>query len=110
MNSREADVVMANGIPKRRSLWLTAIFSIVAASVLAIAFSQRTLTAPMPDTVDIADMTWVEVRTAIEHGYTVAIVPTGGINKTGHRWCWASMTTLFAALPTALRTNLGTHW
>ena len=83
MNNREADVVMANGMPKRRSLWLTAIFSVVTAIVLAIAFSQRTLTAPMPDTVDIADMTWVEVRTAIEHGYTVAIVPTGGIEQNG---------------------------
>ena len=81
--SCEADVVMVNGMPKRRSLWLTAIFSIVAAIVLAIAFSQRTLTAPIPDTVDMADMTWIEVRTAIERGYTVAIVPTGGIEQNG---------------------------
>ena len=83
MNSREADGVMVNGMPKRRSLWLTAIFSIVAATVLAIAFSQRSLTAPMPDTVDMADMTWVEVRSAIGRGYTVAIVPTGGIEQNG---------------------------
>ena len=37
----------------------------------------------MPDTVDIADMTWIEVRSAIERGYTVAIVPTGGIEQNG---------------------------
>jgi creatinine amidohydrolase/Fe(II)-dependent formamide hydrolase-like protein len=48
-----------------------------------MAFSQSTLTAPMPDTVDMADMTWVEVRSAIERGYTVAIVPTGGIEQNG---------------------------
>jgi creatinine amidohydrolase/Fe(II)-dependent formamide hydrolase-like protein len=28
-------------------------------------------------------MTWVEVRSAIERGYTVVIVPTGGIEQNG---------------------------
>jgi creatinine amidohydrolase len=28
-------------------------------------------------------MTWVEVRSAIEHGFTVAIVPSGGIEQNG---------------------------
>jgi creatinine amidohydrolase/Fe(II)-dependent formamide hydrolase-like protein len=37
----------------------------------------------MTDTVDMADMTWAEVRSAIERGYTVAIVPTGGIEQNG---------------------------
>ena len=37
----------------------------------------------MPDTVDMADMTWVEVRGAIDRGYTVVIVPTGGIEQNG---------------------------
>ena len=83
MNSREEAVAMVNATPKRRSVWLTAIFSAVAAIVLAVAFSQRTLTAPMPDTVDMADMTWVEVRSAVEHGYTAAIVPSGGIEQNG---------------------------
>jgi creatinine amidohydrolase len=83
MSKQEAGAVTVNGKPKRRSLWLTGIISIVIATVLAIAFSQRTLTAPVPDTVDMADMTWVEVRSAIEHGYTVALVPTGGIEQNG---------------------------
>ena len=56
---------------------------VLAVAVLAMAFSQRTLTAPMPDTVEMADMTWLEVRSAIERGYTVAIVPTGGIEQNG---------------------------
>ncbi len=67
----------------RRSFWRTAAFIALAAVALAVGFPQKTLTAPMPDTVDMADMTWVEVRSAIAHGYTVAIVPSGGIEQNG---------------------------
>src|SRR5712692_6233856 len=78
-----AAAVIGSKAPGRRSLWLTVGLGVLAVAVLAMAFSQRTLTAPMPDTVEIADMTWVEVRSAIERGYTVAIVPTGGIEQNG---------------------------
>lgn len=44
---------------------------------------QRPLTAPLPHTVEIADMTWVEVRSAIARGYTTVIVPSGGIEQNG---------------------------
>lgn len=56
-----------------------------AAVGLAIAFTvaQRPLTAPLPDTIDLADMTWVEVRSALERGYTTVIVPSGGIEQNG---------------------------
>lgn len=56
-----------------------------AAAGLAIAFAMasRPLTAPLPDTVEIADMSWVEVRSAIGRGYTTAIVPSGGIEQNG---------------------------
>jgi creatinine amidohydrolase/Fe(II)-dependent formamide hydrolase-like protein len=83
MSDHEAAAATDDNRPGRRSLWLTAVFSVLAAIILALAFSQNTLTAPMPDTVDMADMTWVEVRSAIERGYTVAIVPTGGIEQNG---------------------------
>jgi creatinine amidohydrolase/Fe(II)-dependent formamide hydrolase-like protein len=83
MRDHQAAEATYNKTPRRRSLWLTAVFSVFAAVVLALAFSQNTLTAPMPDTVDMADMTWVEVRSAIERGYAVAIVPTGGIEQNG---------------------------
>jgi creatinine amidohydrolase len=83
MSDHEAAVVIGKETPRRRSLWLTAVFSLLAIIVLDMAFSRSTLTAPMPDTVDMADMTWVEVRSAIERGYTVAIVPTGGIEQNG---------------------------
>lgn len=51
--------------------------------MIAFAVSQRPLTAPLPDTIEIADMTWVEVRSAIAHGYTTVIVPSGGIEQNG---------------------------
>ncbi len=50
---------------------------------IALAVTQRPLTAPMPNTVEMADMTWVEVRSAISRGYTTVIVPSGGIEQNG---------------------------
>ena len=43
----------------------------------------RPLTAPLPDTVAMRDMTWVEVRAALNAGFTTVIVPTGGIEQNG---------------------------
>jgi creatinine amidohydrolase/Fe(II)-dependent formamide hydrolase-like protein len=81
MSDHEAGVVIGNKTAKPRSFWLTVMFSVLV--VITLTFSRSTLTAPMPHTVDMADMTWVEVRGAIERGYTVAIVPTGGIEQNG---------------------------
>lgn len=50
---------------------------------IAIALVQKPLTASLPDTVSIADMTWVEVRSAIARGYKTVIVPSGGIEQNG---------------------------
>ena len=83
MSDHEAAPLTGNKTPRRRCLWLTVAFSVLVVAVLEMVFSQNTLTAPMPDTVDMADMTWVEVRSAIERGYTTAIVPTGGIEQNG---------------------------
>lgn len=41
------------------------------------------LSAPLPGTVYMADMTWVEVREAMRAGYTTVIVPTGGTEQNG---------------------------
>jgi creatinine amidohydrolase/Fe(II)-dependent formamide hydrolase-like protein len=57
--------------------------SILAGTAVAIVLAERPLTAPLPSTVSVADMTWVEVRSAIEAGYTRAIVPSGGIEQNG---------------------------
>jgi len=83
MSDHEVAVVTRDGMARRQSSWRTVVLSVLAVAVLEMAFSQNTVAAPMPETVDMADMTWVEVRSAIERGYTVAIVPTGGIEQNG---------------------------
>jgi creatinine amidohydrolase len=55
----------------------------VAGLAVALMIVQRPLTAPLSDTIEIADMTWVEVRSAVAHGYTTVIVPSGGIEQNG---------------------------
>src|SRR5579872_850181 len=59
------------------------VLSGVVGIAIALMIAQRPLTAPLPDTVAIADMTWVEVRSAIARGYTTVIVPSGGIEQNG---------------------------
>jgi creatinine amidohydrolase len=81
MSDREP--VVSASKPSKRQLWLTVAFSILTVLAIDAALPRSSLTAPMPNTVDMADMTWVEVRSAIEHGYTVAIVPSGGIEQNG---------------------------
>jgi creatinine amidohydrolase len=57
--------------------------SLAVGLVIAFAVANRPLTAPLPDTIDLADMTWVEARAALERGYTTVIVPSGGIEQNG---------------------------
>lgn len=83
MSDDEAAPGISNTTPRRRSLWLTVVFGVLVIAILNMASSQKTLTAPMPNTVEMADMTWVEVRSAIQRGYAVAIVPTGGVEQNG---------------------------
>ncbi len=59
-----------------------AVVSVVAAAA-ALLLVQQPLTAPLPNTLQIADMTWVEVRSALQRGYTTVIVPSGGIEQNG---------------------------
>ncbi len=49
------------------------------------AFAALLLASPAnaTDTVEMTDMTWPEVRGAIERGATTAIVPSGGIEQNG---------------------------
>jgi len=83
MNNNEAAEVIRGKTPTRQVSWRTVVLGALVVTGLAMVFPQNTLTAPMPDTIEMADMTWVEVRSAIDHGYTVAIVPTGGIEQNG---------------------------
>lgn len=56
---------------------------VAAAAMLPFMFPGKPLTAPLPDVVEMRDMTWVEVRSALKAGFTTAIVPTGGIEQNG---------------------------
>ena len=57
--------------------------SVAAGLAVTLVIVTRPLTAPLPNTIQLADMTWVEVRSAIEQGYTTVIVPSGGIEQNG---------------------------
>jgi creatinine amidohydrolase/Fe(II)-dependent formamide hydrolase-like protein len=57
--------------------------SVLAGVAIALAVVGRPLTAPLANTIDLADMTWLEVQAAIDHGYTTVIVPAGGIEQNG---------------------------
>jgi creatinine amidohydrolase/Fe(II)-dependent formamide hydrolase-like protein len=70
--------------PKLSKSWLYGIAA-AAVSLSAIAAGGLTgpLTAGLPKTVEIRDMTWVEARAAIAAGYKTVLVPTGGIEQNG---------------------------
>ncbi len=68
--------------PRRRAVLKFALVALIS-SALALTITSRPLTAPLPNTLKIADMTWVEVRSAIAQGYTRVIVPSGGIEQNG---------------------------
>jgi creatinine amidohydrolase len=62
--------------------------SAVVAGILLVAaatnlVATRTLTAPLSSRIEIKDLTWVEVKAAIDAGHTSVIVPTGGIEQNG---------------------------
>ena len=60
-----------------------AVLGVAAALALTLSLSRQPLTAPLPNIVELKDMTWVEVRSAVQAGYTTVIVPTGGIEQNG---------------------------
>jgi len=66
----------------RTRLYGAAIAALGLLAAAAGSFSQP-LTADLPKTVELKDMTWVEVRTALAKGYKTALVPTGGIEQNG---------------------------
>ncbi|MFL5067971.1 MAG: creatininase family protein, partial [Xanthobacteraceae bacterium] len=68
--------------PRRRAVLKLALVAL-ASGALALTIATEPLTAPLPNTLRMADMTWVEVRSAIAQGYTRVIVPSGGIEQNG---------------------------
>jgi len=79
----DADDPMPPGARARRSAVLKLAIVALASSALALTIVSRPLTAPLPNTLKLADMTWVEVRSAIAQGYSRVIVPSGGIEQNG---------------------------
>ncbi len=69
-------------VPRRRAVLKLALVAL-ASGALALTIASQPLTAPLPNTLKMADMTWVEVRSAIAQGYTRVIVPSGGIEQNG---------------------------
>jgi creatinine amidohydrolase/Fe(II)-dependent formamide hydrolase-like protein len=69
--------------PPRGRAPLRLVLVVAISSVLALTIASRPLTAPLPNTLRLTDMTWVEVRSAIAQGHTRVIVPSGGIEQNG---------------------------
>ncbi len=70
---------MANSKNRLFALAALAAFALMAAA----ARSSHALDANLPASVELKDMTWVEVRRAIKEGYRTVLVPTGGIEQNG---------------------------
>src|SRR4051812_44958145 len=67
---------------RRRFPWKLAVSGAAGLAIAGAAIS-RPLTAPVPSTVHMTDMTWVEVMSALERGSKTVIVPSGGIEQNG---------------------------
>lgn len=67
------------GLPVRARIAIGA----AAAALCCLALSAPLLAALAPRGVEIADLTWLEVRDAQNAGYTTVIVPTGGLEQNG---------------------------
>jgi creatinine amidohydrolase len=84
-----SDTPMSQSIPDpgvvapRVSTAVKLAISALAGTIMALVLVGRPLTAPLPNTLRIADMTWVEVRSAIEQGHDRVLVPSGGIEQNG---------------------------
>ena len=63
--------------------WRMAAAGLAAIAIAPFAFPSRPLTAPLPEAVEMRDMTWVEVRSSLQAGHSTVIVPTGGVEQNG---------------------------
>lgn len=64
---------------RRRAAGLALVLALAASAALV----ERPLTAPLPSEVEIAELTWVEVRGLVAGGFTTALVPSGGLEQNG---------------------------
>ena len=85
----------------------TIAIAVAAVSMGCFAMSGRLLTAPLPNIVELKDMTWVEVRSAVQAGYTTVIVPTGGIEQNGPQMILGKHDYIVSAAATRIAAELG---
>jgi len=55
----------------------------LTSAALAVFMTASTAAAQRPNTVFLDELTWTEVRTAIDEGVTTIIVPTAGTEQNG---------------------------
>lgn len=79
----------------------------LGAVLLALTSLQPALSQTAPDAVEMADMTWVELRSAIERGVTTAIVPSGGIEQNGPHMVLGKHDYIVHAAANRIATELG---
>lgn len=65
-----------------RFLLVAALAATVSVAAV-VGFATRPLTAPRAATVEMADMSWIEIRDAIRSGQRTVLVPSGGIEANG---------------------------
>jgi creatinine amidohydrolase/Fe(II)-dependent formamide hydrolase-like protein len=82
-------------------------FAVCAGAAIAMLVVSRPLTAPLPNTIQIEDMTWVEVRSAIDRGYTTVIVPSGGLEQNGPHMIIGKHDRIVRAAANRIATELG---
>jgi creatinine amidohydrolase len=83
LESLMSDADRSATAPARRRAVLKLALVALASGALALTIATKPLTAPLPNTLKMTDMTWVEVRSAIAQGYSRVIVPSGGIEQNG---------------------------
>ena len=75
--------LFAGTLGRERRLLRSIAVGAVTVLLVSLTAIPEPLTAPLPRTVHLEEMTWVEVREAIAKGKTTAIVPTGGVEQNG---------------------------
>ncbi|MFO1148349.1 MAG: creatininase family protein [Alsobacter sp.] len=93
--------LLASVTPVRALIVLAAL---AAGSLLVVS---RPRTAPLTDTLEIKDMTWVQVRSAIDAGFDSIILPSGGIEQNGEHMVLAKHDYIVAAAAREIAAGAG---
>ncbi len=75
--------LFARALSRERRVLRTIAITAVAVLLVSLTAIPQPLTAPLPRTVYLEEMTWVEVREALARGKTTVIIPTGGVEQNG---------------------------